>query len=146
MPDVEGTLVRTATVDVHVVEVGTGDPVFLLHSNGLSWREGRGVMDQLSDSCRVLAWDMPGHGETAALPQTTVPDLAQVLIETVEALGLRDVKSCPRYQMSRGPDQLVRASRRTRDVGGGRLAEVSSACISPPGPCIACRWSVRGRY
>lgn len=91
MPDVEGTLVRTATVDVHVVEVGTGDPVFLLHSNGLSWREGRGVMDQLSDSCRVLAWDMPGHGETAALPQTTVPDLAQVLIETVEALGLRDV-------------------------------------------------------
>jgi pimeloyl-ACP methyl ester carboxylesterase len=91
MADAEGRLVTTATVDVHVVEAGTGDPVFLLHSNGLSWREGRGVMDLLRDSCRVLAWDMPGHGDTAALPRTTVPDLAQVLIETIDALGLRDI-------------------------------------------------------
>ncbi len=49
---------------VHVVEVGSGRPIVLLHGVTLQWWVWSPLINVLKDRYRVLAWDMPGHGES----------------------------------------------------------------------------------
>lgn len=63
-----GKYVTVGDTDVHYYDKGTGDVLILLHGGGLTscaelnWGA---VIDQLSDSCRVIALDQPGFGFTA---------------------------------------------------------------------------------
>ena len=71
---------------VHVAEAGTGRPVVLLHGVTLQWWVWSPVMNLLSDRYRVIAWDMPGHGESELgsdgfTMETLCRDLAMVLDE-----------------------------------------------------------------
>lgn len=71
---------------VHVVEVGTGRPIVLLHGVTLQWWVWSPLMRLLSDRYRVIAWDMPGHGESELgsdgfTMETLCRDLAMVLRE-----------------------------------------------------------------
>ena len=60
-------------------EAGQGPPLVLLHGLGgsrLSWEP---QIDALATGHRVVAWDMPGYGGSAALPTVTFTALADAL-------------------------------------------------------------------
>src|SRR5215813_3184120 len=50
------------------VELGTGEPVFLLHSSGSSSAQWRALTERLSQRYRVIAPDWYGYGGTAQWP------------------------------------------------------------------------------
>ena len=61
--------------------------VLLLHYFGGSHREWDGVVERLMDRHRVVAADMAGFGEAAALPGFTVADMATRVRELVESFA-----------------------------------------------------------
>ena len=74
---------------VHYVEAGEGSPLLLLHSNGCSAHEYAGVMEPLARSQRVIAWDMPGHGDSDPITAHTLIDgYADAVVELMDALGI----------------------------------------------------------
>lgn len=62
-------------------EAGTGPPLALLHSAGLSHREWAPVVDGLADRYRLVLPDLPGHGDSEDRPRHpwTPEWLAEVL-------------------------------------------------------------------
>jgi pimeloyl-ACP methyl ester carboxylesterase len=50
-------------------EVGTGPPLAVLHSSGLSYKEWEPAVDQLADRFRVVLPDLPLHGDSEAHPR-----------------------------------------------------------------------------
>ena len=50
-------------------EVGTGPPLALLHSRGLSHREWEPVADELAERYRVVLPDLPLHGDSEDRPK-----------------------------------------------------------------------------
>ena len=50
------------------VEMGSGDPIVLLHGNPTSSYLWRDVMPSLAELCRVIAPDLIGHGDSDKLP------------------------------------------------------------------------------
>jgi pimeloyl-ACP methyl ester carboxylesterase len=80
-----------ATTDgrVHYVEAGSGAPLILLHSVGSSVYEFEDVMEALSAHQRVIAWDMPGHGDSDPLPRHyTIDDYAGAVVRLMDALNI----------------------------------------------------------
>lgn len=72
---------------------GAGRPMLLLHGNSTSRQVFARQMDgALNETCRLIAFDLPGHGQSAdALdPQRsyTLAGLADVATEVLEALGI----------------------------------------------------------
>lgn len=67
-----------------MVEVGSGRPIVLLHGVTLQWWVWSPLINVLKDRYRVIAWDMPGHGESELgsdgfTIETVTRDLAMVL-------------------------------------------------------------------
>ena len=62
-------------------EAGSGRPVALLHSAGLSYREFEPVVEQLTDRFRLVLPDLPLHGDSEDRPRHSYsPDwLADVI-------------------------------------------------------------------
>ena len=74
---------------IHHLELGTGAPLVLLHGAGNSAHEFEHVMGPLSQNFRVIAWDMPGHGDSAPLVRDlTIEDYADALAAMVSGLEL----------------------------------------------------------
>jgi 3-oxoadipate enol-lactonase len=72
----------------HHSERGAGPAVIFLHGiggDGTSWLP---ELDALSDRCRAIAWDMPGYGDSPALPTMTFPALADALKNLLGTLGV----------------------------------------------------------
>jgi 3-oxoadipate enol-lactonase len=83
--------VDTSAGLVHVHRAGAGPPLVLLHSNGHSWREFENVIDALAERHHVIAWDMPGQGESDPVhPRTSIEGYADVLIDVLDGLGIDD--------------------------------------------------------
>lgn len=51
---------------MHQVERGAGRKLLLIHGLGGSWRSWSPILDTLSAQRRVIAVDLPGHGDTPA--------------------------------------------------------------------------------
>jgi pimeloyl-ACP methyl ester carboxylesterase len=70
------------------LEQGNGDPLVLLHGVG----GGAGVfapqLAHFGARRRAIAWDMPGYGGSAALPDMTFPALADALARLLDGLGI----------------------------------------------------------
>ncbi len=49
---------------LHYLEAGYGPALILAHSNGASAYEYEFVIDELARRYRVIAWDMPGQGDS----------------------------------------------------------------------------------
>lgn len=76
----------------HYLEAGEGEPLLLLHSGGASAHEFEHVITPLAETFRVIAWDMPGHGDSDPLVRHfTIADHASVLMDLVAALDLGKV-------------------------------------------------------
>lgn len=55
----------------HIEEKGTGDPVVMLHGFTGSTETWRPFIDKLEQAFRVIAVDLPGHGQTDAPPEAS---------------------------------------------------------------------------
>lgn len=55
---------------MHQVERGAGPPLLLIHGLGGSWRSWSPILDALSAERRVIAIDLPGHGDTPPKPDS----------------------------------------------------------------------------
>jgi pimeloyl-ACP methyl ester carboxylesterase len=86
---------NTVTTDdgasLHVVEVGAGPPVVLVHGLSLDHRSWNYQLTDLADRCRLIALDLRGHGSSTLGSEPIGPhrfasDLAEVLVR----LDLRD--------------------------------------------------------
>jgi pimeloyl-ACP methyl ester carboxylesterase len=68
---------------------GAGEPLVLLHGLGLTWRCWRPVLPALERVHEVLALDLPGFGDAAALPRRpTVDALCDAVEEELDRAGL----------------------------------------------------------
>lgn len=82
--------IRLADHETVVAQMGDAGPaVVLVHALGLDWRMWEPVMGQLSESRRVFAYDIRGHGWAAGAPVPfTMAGTAADLIGVLDALGL----------------------------------------------------------
>lgn len=72
-------------------EEGQGRPLVLLHGIGMSRAVWAPVMPYLRATRRVIAFDLPGFGETPPLPAGVLPTVANLVNafqRSIEALGL----------------------------------------------------------
>lgn len=77
---------------IHWLESGVGEVLLLLHSNGCSAREYESVISQLASQFRVIAWDMPGHGDSDPITRHyTVEDYADAVVSLLDVLDLQRV-------------------------------------------------------
>jgi len=80
---------QTSHGRIHWLEAGSGSPLLLLHSNGCSAHEFEQVMEPLSKHYRVIAWDMPGHGDSDLVARHySVEDYADAVVSFMDALDL----------------------------------------------------------
>ena len=70
---------------LYMATAGSGEPVLLLHSGGMSSRQWRRLMDALAPSFRVLAPDFIGSGENPLWPDAE-PFHFQKDVEAVERI------------------------------------------------------------
>jgi pimeloyl-ACP methyl ester carboxylesterase len=80
--------VSTRHGEIHLKEAGEGEAVLLLHSVGCSSYEWEYVIDGLAAAGRrVIAWDMPGHGDSDPLTRHhSIDDFADAAIALLDAL------------------------------------------------------------
>jgi pimeloyl-ACP methyl ester carboxylesterase len=73
----------------HYKDAGSGEPLILIHTNGASAWQYAEVLPLLLTRFRVLAWDMPGHGDSDPIERHySVEDYADALNGFMAALGL----------------------------------------------------------
>jgi (E)-2-((N-methylformamido)methylene)succinate hydrolase len=81
------TLPLSAKRSAHFLEQGTGEPLVLIHGVGMQASAWYPQIDALSQDFRVIAVDMPGHGQSSPLDaHATLPHFVQWAIEFIEAL------------------------------------------------------------
>jgi pimeloyl-ACP methyl ester carboxylesterase len=73
------------------VRRGSGPPLVLIHGVGSQWQMWQPVLDRVSREREVVAVDLPGFGESAALhAPPTVEALAAAVAAFLEEVGVRD--------------------------------------------------------
>ncbi len=81
--------VDTSHGQVHLAELGTGEPVLFLHQTPRSWREYLEVLPIAGRHVRAIAMDTIGFGQSDSLSEPMSIELfAGVVIEVVAVLGL----------------------------------------------------------
>ncbi|MES2715707.1 MAG: alpha/beta fold hydrolase BchO [Pseudomonadota bacterium] len=74
---------------VQVLPGAPGQPVlWLLHGTGAASHSWRALVDRLAPQATLVVPDLPGHGFSGALPQVSLPAMAQALAALALALGL----------------------------------------------------------
>jgi len=106
------TRVRKGYVDlphgqVHFRYGGRGPVVVLLHGSPRSSAQQAPNIDWLGEHFTVIAPDIPGNGNSTALPQATpeIPDFANALADTLSALG---IERCGLYGQHSGAKIALR--------------------------------------
>jgi 3-oxoadipate enol-lactonase len=86
------TVARVCEIEMAYDDVGSGPVVVLLHGypfNRSMWRE---QAEALSASCRVIAPDLRGHGETTVTPEpATMNEMARDVATLLDKLDIRRV-------------------------------------------------------
>ena len=73
-------------------EAGEGQPVFMIHGVGMQSAAWGPQFDTLSQHCRIIAVDLPGHGGSDRLPSgSQLPDFVGWMHDVVDALNLAPV-------------------------------------------------------
>lgn len=135
-------------------EGGTGQPLVLWHSRGLSHREFMPAAGELLDRVRIVLPDLPLHGDSEEAPEFPydIDWTARLLAECTQDIG----GAHPRVgasglgaqlllrAISRGwlePSRLVllpgRLHRPQPTGAGGALARLTASAVAPAGPLIA---------
>lgn len=97
MADIQHSKVTTSHGTLAVTSVGIGAPaVLLLHGNSYCSKIWRHVLSSpISESHRVIAFDLPGHGESTNAPDPeksyTMPGYATAAVELLSRLQISEV-------------------------------------------------------
>src|SRR5690606_14153526 len=85
-------------IDLHVERAGggAGAPILVLHTAGADGRQAHPLMSDTALTARheVIAFDLPGHGHSQALPEpigawTLTPErYATAILAVIDGLGL----------------------------------------------------------
>ena len=111
-------------------EAGTGPPLALLHSAGLSHREWEPLVEELADRFRLVLPDLPLHGDSEDRPRH--PYTPDWLAEVVSGF-LRD--TCGPRPLVGGHEtgaQLLLRMVLSRQINPGRVVLMSSSLHRPP--------------
>ncbi len=74
---------------IHYYEEGAGKPLILLHSNGASAHQYDDCMQLFAKNWRVIAWDMPGHGDSDPITKHySIEAYADAVIALMDALKI----------------------------------------------------------
>jgi 3-oxoadipate enol-lactonase len=74
---------------IHYVEEGSGKPLVLLHSNGASVHQYADTMAGFAQNWRVIAMDMPGHGDSDPITKHySIEMYADAVIALLDALKI----------------------------------------------------------
>lgn len=85
----EDGFVQTSYGRLHYLTSGKGKPLILLHSNGGSAYEFEYVLEGLGKQFCVIAWDMPGQGDSdPLLKHLSVEEYAGAVVEFMDGLGI----------------------------------------------------------
>ncbi len=84
-------LARTDAPELFVHRVGSGTPLVLLHGMGESHVGWRPVIDRLARNHDVLAIDLPGFGQSLALPSHIPPTAANLAVAVQATLDRLDI-------------------------------------------------------
>lgn len=69
---------------------GAGESVFLMHGNGQSAWSWESVAPGLASSFDVIAWDMPGQGDSEQVSgHLTIDDYADCAVDVLDAFGVQ---------------------------------------------------------
>ena len=96
MPEINKYTVSTSHGTLAISEVGNSEPVLLLiHGNSFCKKIWRHILNSpLSKSHRIIAFDLPGHGESsnATNPEQdyTQPGYARATVELLTKLGVKE--------------------------------------------------------
>jgi pimeloyl-ACP methyl ester carboxylesterase len=74
--------------DVAYRDAGEGPTLLLIHGMAGSSRAWKAVMPELARHCRVIAPDLPGHGESAPSADYSLGNIAATLRDLLGALGI----------------------------------------------------------
>jgi pimeloyl-ACP methyl ester carboxylesterase len=97
MAELEGTgrirrgFAELPDAEIHYAEVGTGDPVLLLHQTPRSWTEYRHVLPLLGRRRRAIAMDTLGYGDSSKPPrpeEDSIEGYAAAVVGLLDALGI----------------------------------------------------------
>ena len=83
--------VDTPAGEIAYTEFGSGPAALFVHGIGTSGLLWRHVIEEMQDTSRCIAIDLPAHGGTPARDDMSVAALAQVVADLGEALGLAQV-------------------------------------------------------
>lgn len=93
---------------VHYRTAGEGPPALLLHDSVKSSKYLAPLINKLSPHFKVIALDTPGNGNSDPLPgQQEIPDFANAVKETMDALGLDKVCVYGRHTSAKVVLELV---------------------------------------
>jgi pimeloyl-ACP methyl ester carboxylesterase len=81
----------TAAGEIAYTELGSGPVALFVHGLGTSGLLWRHVIENLHDTSRCIAIDLPLHGGTPARDDMSVAALAQVVADLCDGLGLTQV-------------------------------------------------------
>ncbi len=83
---------KQATIDgrrMQYLDVGTGEPLVLIHGIGCSWVHWIANLDALSAKYRVIAVDLPGFGGSDPVPEgTDLTETSGSVLKLLEQLGI----------------------------------------------------------
>ena len=77
--------------DIALHRSGTGEPLLLIHANGMSHRAWEPVLEHLEPHHDVIAIDLPGHGESGVIAPHLAPappGFARVFATLLDRLGI----------------------------------------------------------
>jgi pimeloyl-ACP methyl ester carboxylesterase len=83
--------VTTPAGEIAYTEFGSGPAALFVHGIGTSGLLWRHVIEEMQDTSRCIAIDLPLHGGTPARDDLSVAALAQVVADLGDALGLAQV-------------------------------------------------------
>jgi pimeloyl-ACP methyl ester carboxylesterase len=78
----------TPSGKIAYTELGEGPAALFVHGLGTSGALWRHVVEDLSDTSRCIAADLPAHGASPARPDMSVTALADALADLCDSLGL----------------------------------------------------------
>jgi pimeloyl-ACP methyl ester carboxylesterase len=90
--DMNSKKVKTRSTEVSFYDEGHGDPIVLIHGFAGSKQYWEKIIPQLMNEYRVIALDLPGHGESEMVKDRySIEDMASTVKELLDQLGLEKV-------------------------------------------------------
>ena len=146
----EGDVQRGGT-RIHYAEMGSGPPVILLHKLGGWIADWRHIAPALSKSYRVIAIDMPGHGDSMingpapflqSLPESAAVLLAAIddlKIDRFDIVGSSLGATCGIVMAGLWPERIKHLAMIGAALNPGVKREDLEKAVEPPG-----QWDAKG--